>query len=112
MTEETFEDNIIEEDYDDDLDSEESEVHIYTDEEVDHIADTAIAAIQDILKYFNVGEVTIDEYEGDEEELIFKVGFVMEGWANESLRLNQVHGVDQVFTIEGNRKRMANSTNF
>ena len=48
----------------------------------------------------------------DREELIFKVGFVMEGWANESLRLNQVHGVDQVFTVEGNRKRMANSTNF
>ena len=73
MTEETFEENIIEEDYDDDLDSEESEVHIYTDEEVDHIADTAIAAIQDILKYFNVGEVTIDEYEGDEGELILDI---------------------------------------
>ena len=73
MTEETFEDNIIEEDYDDDLDSEESEVHIYTDEEVDHIADTAIAAIQDILKYFNVREVTIDEYEGDEGELILDI---------------------------------------
>ena len=73
MTEETFEDNIIEEDYDDDLDSEESEVHISTDEEVDHIADTAIAAIQDILKYFNVGEVTIDEYEGDEGELILDI---------------------------------------
>lgn len=73
MTEETFEDNIIEEDYDDDLDSEESGVHIYTDEEVDHIADTAIAAIQDILKYFNVGEVTIDEYEGDEGELILDI---------------------------------------
>lgn len=73
MTEETFEENIIEEDYDDDLDSEESEVHIYTDEEVDHIADTAIAAIQDILKYFNVGKVTIDEYEGDEGELILDI---------------------------------------
>ena len=59
MTEETFEENIIEEDYDDDLDSEESEVHIYTDEEVDHIADT--------------GEVTIDEYEGDEGELILDI---------------------------------------
>ena len=28
-----------------------------TDEELDRIADTAIAALQDILKYFNVGEV-------------------------------------------------------
>ena len=36
-----------------------------TEEELDAIADTAIAALQDILKYFNVGEVTIDEYEGD-----------------------------------------------
>ena len=33
-----------------------------SDEELDRIADTAIAALQDILKYFNVGEVTIDEY--------------------------------------------------
>lgn len=38
----------------------------YSEEEVDRIADTAIEAIQDILKYFNVGEVTIEEYEGDE----------------------------------------------
>ncbi len=40
-----------------------------TEEELDAIADTAIAALQDILKYFNVGEVTIDEYEGDEGSL-------------------------------------------
>ena len=39
---------------------------IVTDEMLDTIADTAIAALQDILQYFNVGEVTIDEYEGDE----------------------------------------------
>ena len=32
----------------------------YSEEEVDRIADTAIEAIQDILKYFNVGEVTIE----------------------------------------------------
>lgn len=42
----------------------------FTDEEIDAVADTAIALIQDILKYFEVGEVTIDEYEGDEGELI------------------------------------------
>lgn len=47
--------------------------HEFTDEEVDHIADVAIAAIRDILKYFNVGEVTIDEYEGDEGELILDI---------------------------------------
>lgn len=44
-----------------------------TEEELDAIADTAIAALTDILKYFNVGEVTIDEYEGDEGELILDI---------------------------------------
>ena len=44
-----------------------------TEEELDAIADTAIAALHDILKYFNVGEVTIDEYEGDEGELILDI---------------------------------------
>lgn len=44
-----------------------------TEEELDAIADTAIAALQDLLKYFNVGEVTIDEYEGDEGELILDI---------------------------------------
>ena len=44
-----------------------------TEEELDAIADTAIAALQDILKYFNVGEVTIDEYKGDEGELILDI---------------------------------------
>ncbi len=44
-----------------------------TEEELDAIADTAIAVLQDILKYFNVGEVTIDEYEGDEGELILDI---------------------------------------
>ena len=46
---------------------------VVTDEMLDNIADTAIAALQDILKYFNVGEVTIDEYEGDEGELILDI---------------------------------------
>ena len=45
----------------------------YSEKEVDRIADTAIEAIQDILKYFNVGEVTIEEYEGDEGELILDI---------------------------------------
>ena len=44
-----------------------------TEEELDSIADTDIAALQDILKYFNVGEVTIDEYEGDDGELILDI---------------------------------------
>ena len=46
---------------------------VVTDEMLDNIADTAIAALQDILRYFNVGEVTIDEYEGDEGELILDI---------------------------------------
>ena len=52
-------------------DDEESEE--ISEEELDHIADTAIAALKDILKYFDVGEVTIDEYEGDEGELILDI---------------------------------------
>ena len=41
-----------------------------SEEELDRIADTAIAFISDILSYMNVGEVEINEYEGDEGELI------------------------------------------
>lgn len=44
-----------------------------SEEELDHIADTAIAALEDILKYFDLGEITIDEYEGDEGELILDI---------------------------------------
>ena len=46
---------------------------VLSEEELDQVADTAIAALQDILKYFKVGEVTIDEYEGDEGELILDI---------------------------------------
>ena len=46
---------------------------VVADEMLDSIADTAIAALQDILQYFNVGDVTIDEYEGDEGELILDI---------------------------------------
>lgn len=44
-----------------------------SDEQLDEIADTAIAVLKDVLKYFNVGEITIDEYEGDEGELILDI---------------------------------------
>lgn len=53
--------------------SDEGEGTEITDEELDRIADTVIAALQDILKHFDVGEVTIDEYEGDEGELILDI---------------------------------------
>ena len=44
-----------------------------TEEEIDHVADTAIAVLQDIVKYFDIGEIVIDEYEGDEGELILDI---------------------------------------
>ena len=44
-----------------------------TEEELDKVADTVIDALQGILKHFDVGEVTIDEYEGDEGELILDI---------------------------------------
>ena len=69
--EEIIESEEVEESFD--SDDFEDEAPAYTDEEIDMIADTAIAALQDILKYFNVGEVSIDEYEGDEGELILDI---------------------------------------
>ena len=44
-----------------------------TDEQLDKIADTSIAILKDILLHFEVGEITIDEYEGDEGELILDI---------------------------------------
>ena len=41
--------------------------------EQDGISDEDLDRIQDILKHFDVGEVTIDEYEGDEGELILDI---------------------------------------
>lgn len=60
----------IEEEVEEALDNNE---RTFTDEEIDEVADTAIAVLQDILKYFELGEVTIDEYEGDEGELILDI---------------------------------------
>lgn len=41
--------------------------------DIDEVADTSIEVLQTILKAFDVGEITIDEYEGDEEELILDI---------------------------------------
>lgn len=60
---------VVEDDVDEDVDDERG----YTDEEVDEVADTATAVLKDVLKYFNVGEYAIDEYEGDEGELILDI---------------------------------------
>jgi spoIIIJ-associated protein len=44
-----------------------------SDEELDIIADTAIETIREFLLYFNVEDASIDEYEGDEGELILDI---------------------------------------
>ena len=41
-----------------------------SEEEMDAIADTAIDYLESIIPFMNVGEVVINEYEGDEGELI------------------------------------------
>lgn len=41
--------------------------------DLDEIADVAIDTLQGILSHFDIGEVTIDEYEGDEGELILDI---------------------------------------
>jgi spoIIIJ-associated protein len=48
------------------------EVPDLSEEELDHIADTAVAAIQSVLGAFEI-EATIDEYEGDEGEIILDI---------------------------------------
>lgn len=59
----TVEETVVEE-------SDSSEDEGISEEELDEIADTAIAYIESLLPYMNVGEVVINEYEGDEGELI------------------------------------------
>lgn len=67
---EYFEDDVLEEAADID---EENSIQELTDEQLDEIADTAIAILKDLLQFFDVGEVTIDEYSGDEGELILDI---------------------------------------
>jgi len=44
-----------------------------TDEELDMVADTAIETLRGILAYFGAEDTAIDEYEGEEGELILDV---------------------------------------
>lgn len=44
-----------------------------TDEELDTIADVAISILRDLLGFFDASDSPIDEYEGDEGELILDV---------------------------------------
>ena len=73
MTQEETSQDMIETALDHDEMEEVEETSEVSEEELDYIADTAIALLQDILKYFELGEVTIDEYEGDEGELILDI---------------------------------------
>lgn len=44
-----------------------------TDEEIDTIADVAVGYLRNLLSFFGETNVTIDEYEGDDGELILDV---------------------------------------
>jgi len=44
-----------------------------SEEELDQIADTAIEAIRKLLAYFDAEDAVIDEYEGDDGELILDI---------------------------------------
>ena len=44
-----------------------------TDEELDTVADVAITVLRDLLAFFDAADSPIDEYEGDEGELILDV---------------------------------------
>jgi spoIIIJ-associated protein len=44
-----------------------------TDDELDQVADTAIETLRGLLGFFDAGEATIDEYEGEDGELILDV---------------------------------------
>lgn len=51
----------------------EQEVDDLSDEDLDKIADAAVASLKVILGHFGIDEPTIEEYEGDEGEIILDV---------------------------------------
>ncbi|MCL2492038.1 MAG: KH domain-containing protein [Coriobacteriia bacterium] len=52
---------------------ERSPVDETSDEDIDALADAAIATINEVLEFFPVEKFTIEEYEGDEGELILDI---------------------------------------
>ncbi len=60
---------VVDETISETTDSEVEEVEV----NLDDIADTAIEVLREILSHFDVGDITIDEYEGDDEELILDI---------------------------------------
>lgn len=73
LVEDTFEDEDVESPEDDSEHNLEDDDSSYGEVDLDEIADTAIEVIQSILKPFDIGDITIDEYEGDEGELILDI---------------------------------------
>lgn len=79
---EESEDSPLEEDDDLDEDAEEESssedsgkdvILALSDEELDNIADTALETLRSILSYFDAEDASIDEYEGEDGELILDV---------------------------------------
>ncbi len=69
-----FEDEADAEELEDsDEDEEDDEFAALSEEEVDEIADTAIEILCKILKYFDVEDAEINEYEGEDGQLILDV---------------------------------------
>jgi len=66
-----------EDEADEDQDSNESssygESPALSDEELDQVADTAIETLRSLLSYFDAQDAAIDEYEGEDGELILDV---------------------------------------
>lgn len=49
------------------------EVNDLSDEDLDRVADTAVATLKELLQKFGIADPTIEEYEGDEGEIILDV---------------------------------------
>lgn len=68
------EDTYVEEDASEEKDGSIGEgERAFTEREIDEIADCAVETIQNILHYFNLGDITIDEYDGEDGELILDI---------------------------------------
>ena len=55
------------------MDKQIREIPKLSEEELDNVADIAIEYIQQIVHYFDLGEITINEYEGADKELILDI---------------------------------------
>ena len=55
------------------IDDYENEDETLSEEKLNLISDTAIESLQQILKYFDVNNIEIDEYEGEDQEIILDI---------------------------------------